>query len=220
MLTGIKSFLLNRQKRKLKETRFDFLYDEEVPGSYVCFDCETTGLDPKKDKIVSLSAIKIEGSQILTSQSLNLLIEQDALITPGSIVVHHIRNIDVIESESSSVRLMTEKQAIEAFLHFIKGSILVGYYLEFDVAMVNQVIKSWLGVTLPNRQIEVSALFYDWVVRLAKRNGQQGLQQMDIDLTFDNILQQLSLPNVGQHDAFSDALMTALIFVKLQQDSI
>ena len=220
MLAWLNTLLLRRQKRKLKAPGFDFIFSEEISGSYVCFDCETTGLDPKKDKIVSLSAIRIQGNQVLTSQSLNLLIEQDALITPDSIVVHHIRNIDVVERESSSARLMTEKQAVKEFLEFIKGSTLVGYYLEFDVAMVNQVIKPWLGVNLPNRQVEVSALYYDHVVCLAQRSGQQGLQQPNVDLTFDKILHKLKLPNIGQHDAFSDALMTALIFVKLQQDSL
>jgi DNA polymerase-3 subunit epsilon len=219
MLRGLRRLLLNRQKRKLKLSEFTFIFDQEVSGSYVCFDCETTGLDPKKDKIVSLSAIKIQGNEILTSQSLNLLIQQDGLIAADSIVVHHIRNIDVVETLSSSARLMTEKQAVETFLQFIKGSTLVGYYLEFDVAMINQVIQPWLGVGLPNSQIEVSALYYDWVVRLAKRSGKQGLQQMNVDLAFDKILHKLNLPNLGQHDAFSDALMTALIFVKLQQDS-
>jgi DNA polymerase-3 subunit epsilon len=220
MFAWLNDLYLSHQKRKLKEPEFNFIFSEKVPGSYVCFDCETTGLDPKKDKIVSLSAIKIQGNQVLTSQSLNLLIEQDALITPDSIVVHHIRNIDVVERESSSARLMTEKQALKEFLEFITGSTLVGYYLEFDIAMVNQVIKPWLGVNLPNRQIEVSALYYDYMIRLVKRSGQQGLEQPDIDLSFDKILHKLKLPNLGQHDAFSDALMTALIFVKLQQDRI
>mgnify|MGYP000538389892 CR=1 FL=1 len=218
MFAWLNDLFLSRQKRKLKVPGFDFVFSDEIPGSYVCFDCETTGLDPKKDKIVSLSAIKIQGNQVLTSQSLNLLIEQDALIAPDSIVVHHIRNIDVVEREASSARLMTEKEALTEFLGFIKGSTLVGYYLEFDIAMVNQVIKPWLGVKLPNRQLEVSALYYDYMVRLAKRSGQHSLQQPNIDLTFDKILHKLQLPNLGQHDAFSDALMTALIFVKLQQD--
>jgi DNA polymerase-3 subunit epsilon len=220
MLAWLKRCLLTRQKQKLKEPAFDFIFTKSVPGSYVSFDCETTGLDPKKDRIISLSAIKIQKNQILTSQSLNVLIKQDDLIAPDSIVVHHIRNVDIVEKESSSVRLLTEKQALKEFLAFIKGSTLVGYYLEFDVAMVNQIIKPWLGVKLPNRQIEVSALYYDHIVRLTKRSGQPGFQQPNIDLTFDQILHTLKLPNLGQHDAFSDALMTALVFVKLQQDSL
>lgn len=220
MLAWFRKRSLQRQRGRLKEVEFDFIFDEMQAGSYVSFDCETTGLDPKNDKIVSISAIKIEHNQLLTSQSLNLMVEQSCPITPDSIVVHHIRNVDLVEQATTSVRVLNERQAIAEFLTFIAGSTLVGYYLEFDVAMVNQVIQPWLGVRLPNRQIEVSALYYDHKMRLAKRSGQLGEQQLNVDLSFDKILQALNLPNLGQHDAFSDALMTALIFVKLQQDSV
>jgi DNA polymerase-3 subunit epsilon len=37
-----------------------------------------------------------------------------------------------------------------------------------------------------------------------------------IDLTFANILRDLNLPLFNQHDAFSDALMTAMIYVSLK----
>lgn len=199
-------------KKQLKIPGYEFLFDKHVPGKYVCFDCETTGLNPKKDKIITLSAIKIENNQVLTSQSLNLTIKQNQLISGESIQVHHIRNMDV---EQSASVYEDERLAIEAFLHFIRGATLVGYYLEFDIEMVNQVIKPWLGVRLPNPKVEVSELFYQH--ELAKQK--YGVKQADIDLRFERILNKLDLPNIGQHDAFSDALMTALIFVKLQQDS-
>ena len=43
------------------------------------------------------------------------------------------------------------------------------------------------------------------------------IAQPNINLSFEALLAGLNIPNLGQHDAFSDALMTALIFVKLQQ---
>ena len=202
----------NRLRKKLKDQAYLFLFEPAIEDEYICFDCETTGLNPKQDKIISLSAIKIKGNQVLTSQSLNLLIRQDKKITAESIVVHQIRNQDVREGGN---KLLDEKEAITQFLHFIAGGTLVGYFLEFDVAMVNQVIKPWLGITLPNPKIEVSERYYQKVVRsqgYAKPLGH-------IDLRFETILKKLDIPNIGQHDAFSDALMTALIFVKLQRDS-
>lgn len=207
-----------RQLKKLKDPRFSFLFDEprELSGddqhqTYVCFDCETTGLNPKKDKIITLSAIKIQGNQILASQALNLWIEQACSINPESIAVHQIRNTDLQDSSNESLE---ERRAIEQFLFFIQGYPLVGYYLEFDVAMINQVIKPWLGITLPNQQIEVSELYYNLRLKTLKHS----LAQPVINLKFDAILNRLAIPNLGQHDAFSDALMTALIFLKLQSD--
>lgn len=188
-------------RKRLKDPRFAFLFEPSPENEVVCFDCETTGLNPRKDRIVSLSAMKIRGNEVLTSEALNLTFQQASAISEDSIKIHWIRNEDTKEG-------LNEQEGIEAFLHFIGSRQLVGYYLEFDVAMVNQVIKPWLGITLPNPQIEVSARYYDYKEEI--------IPKKIIDLSFDAILKELELPNLGQHDAFSDAFMTSLIYIKLK----
>ncbi|WP_321323554.1 3'-5' exonuclease [Thiomicrorhabdus sp.] len=213
MLADIKAWLkgsqISKLKRQLKDPSYQYLFDVE-PGVFVCFDCETTGLDRKKDRIITLSAIKIVENEVQTSQSLNLFIKQKNDISAESIAIHQIRNIDV---DNSDVLYDDEFEAIKVFLEFIRGATLVGYYLEFDVAMVNRVIKSHLGIGLPNPQIEVSGMYYEHAIQKYKRS----CIEPNIDLSFDVILKSLDIPNMGQHDAFSDALMTSLIFVKLQE---
>lgn len=194
----------NWAKKRLKDQDYAFLFAESSDDEVVCFDCETTGLNPKSDKIITLSAIKIHGNTILTSQSLNLTFKQQQQINPESIVIHRLRNMDIEQG-------LEEREAIAQFLHFIGSRPLVGYYLEFDVAMVNQVVKPWLGINLPNQQIEVAHLYH-------KRYYQSLLQnEHDVfDLSFDAILTRLNLPNMAKHDAFNDALMTAMIYTKLK----
>ncbi|MEA1989323.1 MAG: 3'-5' exonuclease [Pseudomonadota bacterium] len=215
MLADIKAWLkgsqLNKLKRQLKDSYYQYLFDVE-PGVFVCFDCETTGLNRKKDRIITLSAIKIIENEVQTSQSLNLVIKQSDDISAESIEVHQIRNMDV---ENSEGLYFDEFEAIKVFLEFIRGATLVGYYLDFDVSMVNKVIKPHLGIGLPNPQIEVSGMYYEHAMQKYKRS----CIEPNIDLSFDAILKSLGIPNLGQHDAFSDALMTSLIFVKLQQDN-
>ena len=65
-------------------------------------------------------------------------------------------------------------------LDFIGSRPLVGYYLEFDVAMLNREIWPLLGVRLPQPKIEVSAMYYDY------KNRQLPAHQRDgtIDLRF------------------------------------
>lgn len=205
MFNKLKHYL---NHKKLNNPQYNFLFDppatssQEVSQEVVCFDCETTGLNPKKDKIITLSAIKIRHNEILTSQALSLHIKQQTPINSASIKVHHIRNLDAQTG-------ITEQEAMHQFLHFIGNRPLVGYYLEFDIAMVNQIIQPWLGIVLPNKAIEVSALYYD--------HKADFIPQKIIDLSFQAILKNLQIPNLGQHDAFSDALMSALIYVKLKQ---
>lgn len=191
-------------KIRLKDPNYQFLFAPPVDEDVVCFDCETTGLDTKHDQIISLSAIKIRGQQILTSQSLNLRFKQQADINPQSIVVHQIRNMDLQQAYEPQL-------AIKKFVEFIGSRPLVGYYLEFDVAMVNQLIKPWLGIHLPNRHIDISQLYH----KLYYQDWLQPDHQV-FDLSFKTMLEKLNVPLLGQHDAFNDALMTAMIYVKLQ----
>jgi DNA polymerase-3 subunit epsilon len=191
-------------RRKLKDKRFDFMFDEPRFDEYVAFDCETTGLNPKKDEVISIGAVKIRGNRVLTSEKFEVIVRPKNQINKESIKVHHIRNCDAENGISS-------KEALERFLDFIGNRALVGYYLEFDVAMINKYMTEFLGTKLPNPQIEVSALYFD------KKNDVFGSK--NVDLRFETIMKDLNLPLFGQHSAYYDALMTALIFVKLSKST-
>ena len=94
-------------------------------------------------------------------------------------------------------------------LRFIGSRPLVGYYLEFDVAVLNRHVRPKLGIPLPNRQIEVSALYYDTKARRAPPDSH-------IDLRFATIREELGLPERAEHDAFNDALLAAMMYVRLR----
>jgi DNA polymerase-3 subunit epsilon len=74
--------------------------------------------------------------------------------------------------------------------------------------MMNRLVKPWLGVTLPNQQIEISGLYFDKKITL--------IPQGNVDLRFDTILRDLKVPKMGQHNALNDAIMTAMVYIKLQ----
>jgi DNA polymerase-3 subunit epsilon len=192
------------QQKQLKDPAYQFLFEPPQRAGVVSFDCETTGLDAKKDDIITLSAIRVIGDQMLTSEALHLTLRPSQAIAASAIQVHGLRNCDVQEG-------LSPQEAMTQFLQFIGSSPLLGYYLEFDVAMVNQVVKPWLGINLPNRQIEVANLYH-------KRYYQSLLQNEHevFDLSFNAILTRLNLPNMAKHDAFNDALMTAMIYTKLK----
>jgi len=128
------------------------LFEEDCGGEVVVFDTETTGLDPKKDAIVSIGAVKIKANKILTSRAFELFVKNDT-IKKKRIKIHDIRPIDVQNGKES-------QEAIEEFLYFIGSRPLVGYYVEFDMVMINKYLKPILGVALPNKAIEMSAMIY------------------------------------------------------------
>jgi DNA polymerase-3 subunit epsilon len=188
-------------QKHLTDERFAFLFDETQNDEVVVFDCETTGLNPKKDELISIGAVKIRGNRILTDEAMHLYIEQKQQISHESITIHQIRHCDLENA-------ISVEEAIEKFLYYIGNRTLAGYYLEFDVAMINKYTKPMYGITLPNRQEEVSAIYYDKKI--------ETIPQGHIDLKFNTILKDLDLPTLQAHDALNDAVMTAMIYLKLK----
>ena len=190
----------------LVDAHFSFMYDAAPADEWVTLDCETTGLDVRKDKIISIGAVRIVGNRLLTSQRLELLVRPARAMTADSIRVHRLRQRDVERGLDPSL-------AMRQLLDFIGSRPLVGYFLEFDVAMLNREIWPMLGVRLPQPKIEVSALYYDFKNRQLPAHQRGGT----IDLRFATMMNDLALPLRDAHDALNDAVMAGLAFLKLRR---
>ena len=195
------------QQRQLRDSEWRFLVDAPPPGEWVALDCETTGLNPRSDEIIAIGAVRIVGNRVLTSERLELLVRPEHGVSAESIRVHRLREQDVQDG-------VPAEEAMRRLLHFIGARPLVGYYLEFDVAMINRTLKRTLGLTLPQEKIEVSRLYYDHVFQQLPPHKQQ--ENIEIDLRFATIMDALGLPTREAHDALNDAVMAALAFIKLR----
>lgn len=191
----------------LGDPRFRFMWDAPPPDEWVALDCETTGLDVKRDDIIAIGAVRIQGRRILTSERLELLVRPERKrLTADSVRMHQLREQDLAQG-------LSVDEAMVQLLHFIGSRPLVGYYLAFDVAMINRALFPMLGMGLPQEKIEVSALYY------AHKRRQLPAQARDstpIDLRFDSLMTDLGLPVWAAHDAVNDAVMAGLAFLKLR----
>lgn len=188
-------------KRQLRDPAFSFLFAPPPKEEWVSVDCETTGLDVRSDYIISIGAVKIRGQEILTSERFEVLVRPECAVSAESVAVHRLRPMDVAQGQLAA-------EAVAAFLRFVGSRPLVGYYLEFDVAMLNKHVKPLLGFGLPQAKIEVSGLYHDYKL---KQNPERF-----VDLRFDILLNELEIPLRDQHDAFNDALLAAMAYVKLR----
>ena len=196
-----KNFFRKLNRKKLKDEKFDYLFDEPPKDEYICLDCETTGLNPKKDEILSIGAVLIKDNKILMRKTLNIFVKPSNHISEESIKIHRIRPIDLENG-------IDPKDAVFQLLEFIGSRPIVGYYIKFDIAMISKYTKRYLGIKLPNEPIEVSSMYF----KTKKRNSEYEF----VDLKFDTIMQELDLPTLGKHDALNDAIMTSLMFLKIK----
>ncbi|MGA1207243.1 MAG: 3'-5' exonuclease [Litorivicinaceae bacterium] len=166
----------------------------------VSLDCETSGLDPKTDALVSIGAVIVKGRSVLTGSQLHVMIDHGAHLSAESIRIHRIRKIDLAAAQSLET-------ALGQLLAFIGNRPLLGYNLAFDVKFLNRAIEANYGFRLPNRQIDLADVYRRHIVK----------RQPDAvpHLGFDEILAELNLPVFGRHTAIGDAITVAMAYVKL-----
>ena len=197
-------FFRARERKKLLDPKYDFLYQEH-PDELVSFDCETTSLDVKEAEIISIGAVKIRGNQVLTSESFYVLVKPEGMMEAANVTIHGLRPKDLSDG-------IPVEDAIYQFLDFIGGRPLVGYYLEYDVAMINKFLKPMLGIKLPHRQIEVSSIFYQQEMNKTIHNAY-------IDLRMATMVKKLKIPDLPRHDALNDSINVALMYLALMARS-
>lgn len=187
-------------KARLRDPRYLALL-EEPEDEWVSLDCETTSLDPARAELLSIGAVRIQGNRILSSQSLSLLVKPAGPLQGENIKVHGLRSRDVSQG-------LEPEQALQQLLAFIGGRALLGYYLEYDLKILDKYLKPMIGCGLPNRRIEVSGCYYDYRIR----------QHPDstIDLRLATLLEVMDIPALPRHEALNDAITVAMLFLALK----
>jgi DNA polymerase-3 subunit epsilon len=190
-------------RASLGDHAYRFLFRPGPPDEAVSLDCETTGLDTEKDEVIAVAAVRIKGDRILLSERFEALVRPEtAEATEASIKIHRLRRRDVADARPM-------REVLPDLLRFIGGRPLVGYYIEFDVRMLDKSVKDLIEAKLPNPQIEVSSLYYE-------RKYGDAPPGTELDLRFASILADLGIPALEQHDALNDALMAAMAWLALR----
>lgn len=167
---------------------------------YVVIDSELTGLDAKKDSIVSLGAIRMVGTRILLGETFDKLISPETELTGSSVVIHGITPGEVAEKPSI-------EEVLPEFLSFCGDDIMVGYMPAIDLTFLNRETKRLYGVSVKNPVLDVFALD-KW------RRQRIGEDSSGCPSLYD-IAKSLDVPAKGAHNAMADAFITAQVLQRL-----
>jgi len=188
-------------RRRLRDPRYAYLFEPCERDEVVVLDTETTGLDPKRDAILSIGAVIVRDGKIRMGETFERLVRPEGPISEESIKIHHLRACDLEAADGA-------ERVIDDLLAFVRNRPIVGYYIGFDHAILSRYVRERIGIALPNETIELSSMYY--------RRYRKSSAYEFVDLKFDTIMEALSLPMLGKHDALNDALMAALIYLKLR----
>lgn len=169
-----------------------------TPKRYIIFDCETTGLDHRKDVILSIGAVAVIENAVIVSDTLEVFLKQD-VYKPETASIHGIL-------KDGKEEKIVEAEAIIRFLEFIKNATLVGHNVNFDIEMINQALKRLNVGKLKNDSMDTDAMYQKF----------KGLQE-DQHSTLDELCKELKVEKSDRHTASGDAFITALVFLKLKK---
>lgn len=103
---------------------------------YVCLDLETTGLDPKTDKIIEIGAVKVRGGEIVdTFQS---------FVNPGRMLPEKIVELTGICDEDLKDAMSIET-VIPKFLEFSGNDCFLGHSVLFDYSFMKKAVVNLDG---------------------------------------------------------------------------
>ena len=184
------------------EKMFDFLkhgqqgvaqIDRSTPikeMSYVVLDTELTGLDEKKDSIVSMGAVRMTGGRIDVGDSFYRMVNPERALT----------------KESSEAGI---GKALSEFMEYSGGDVLVGHCISIDLEFIQRAMQKTSGMGLQNTALDTLSI-YEWT-RFRERHisGESGSRA---DLSLSRIAEGLGIPVRGSHNALMDAFITAQVF--------
>jgi len=171
---------------------------------FVVLDTETTGLDPTQAHLLSIGAVAVRDQKIMIADRFEAFLPQSAA-TPknDSIKVHGI-----LPKHAQGTTHTTDY--LLSLLDFLRDSILVGHHIAFDYAILNKAFQQQLGGQLMNTTLDT--------VQLAKRLAAAPLGHTNhapAHFSLDALCRQYKIPIQGRHTALGDALLTAILFLKL-----
>lgn len=175
---------------KLAEAALDRL-------TYVVFDSETTGLNPRQgDEIVQLAAVRIVNGRRLEGEVFDTLVNPGRKIPPVSTEVHGITDAMVADAPPVA-------EVVRRFHKFAEGAVLIAHNAPFDMEFLRR-LEGQLGLIF-----DMPVL--DTVLLSAVVYGQHEVHSLDA-LTHRL---GITIPEEARHTALGDTLATAEAFLKL-----
>jgi DNA polymerase-3 subunit epsilon len=169
-----------------------------TPLNVLCalvLDTETTGLDPLRDRLISLGAVRIAGARCLRHEVLDFLVNPGRQIPARSTAVHGISDLMVLPAPPFQDVAPTLMKALD-------GLAVIGHHTMFDLTILKRAAQAaaidwqdppWLDTALLYSALTPDAIAFD----------------------LDAVAEAVGVRPQGRHTALGDALTTAEVYLRL-----
>jgi len=163
---------------------------------FVCLDCESTGLEPKTDRIVEIAIARFTFEQIL--QQFESLINPECEIPKISQEIHKI-SAEMVDGKPKI------KEVLPHVLQMIDKNILVGHGIFFDMSLI--------AAEAERNNIHTKILSHPYIdtLRLARLYGESPINSLE------HLRQHFNIAFEGAHRAMNDVIVNIEVFKYLSK---
>lgn len=183
---------------------FTTTWTDETPIDQVRFvvlDSETTGLDARTDRIITIGAVAVCAGEILLEDAFDVLLKVEQ--NTSAVEVHGI-------TRDEARRGIDEAEAIERFLDYVRDGVIVGHHIGHDIGVLDAGCERHWGVRTRNRSLDTM----DLTLHL-ERDGAFAGRPPIRSFTLDALCDMFGVIPHDRHTASGDAFITAQVFLRL-----
>jgi DNA polymerase III subunit epsilon len=163
-------------------------------AAYVSLDFEATGLDPARDRIVSIGAVAIIGGRVEAGDAVYQLVDPgDRIAEHRAVTVHGIRPVDLAAADPPEVVARSLRPRLD-------GRFLVAWHAWVEAGFLARLFgtssESWRRRSIDTRDM------------LLTLEG-----EVAASWTLTEAAEHLGVPVTNPHHALDDAIVTAQLFV-------
>ncbi len=197
-MTGV-STPLDRYYASFAETWTDDTPLDAV--RFVVLDSETTGLNARTDRLVSIGAVVVQNREILLDDAFEALLAVSE--NTSAVTVHGITRDEARGG-------LDEGEAVARFLDYLRDGVIVGHHIGHDISVLDAACERlWNGQTR-NRSLDAM----DLTLHL-ERDGAFAGRPPIRQFTLDALCDLFGVIPHDRHTAGGDAFLTAQIFLRL-----
>ena len=175
--------------------------------TYWALDLETGGLDSKRDPILAVGMVPIRGGIVHLGEAYRTLVRprDSGGIDPASVLAHQLLWGDVAEAPPV-------EEVLPEVTRRLGDGVLLVHQRAVDVTFLRREFKR-VGIAWPAPRVVDTV---DLILRIG-RQGNPEIANDQLPLNLSRARRHHGLPEYQAHDALTDAIATAELFLRLRQ---
>ncbi len=183
---------------------FETTWTDDTPIDdvrFILLDSETTGLDPRTDRLISIGAVAVVGQEIRLDDAFGALLKVSE--NTSAVTVHGITRDEARGG-------LEEAVAVARFLEYLQDGVIVGHHIGHDIGTLDTACEREWGFQTMNRSLDTM----DLTLHL-ERDGAFAGRPPIRRYTLDSLCSMFGVVPHDRHTADGDAFLTAQVFLRL-----